>query len=362
MMLNKELEVTLNKAGDSQLKIKPDQDKLGFGVHFTDHMFVMHWNHEQGWHNAEICAYQNFSLDPAAMVFHYGQEIFEGLKAYRDADNQILLFRPMDNLNRMNNSALRLCMPRIPMEEVLKAMKALVYLDREWVPGNEGATLYIRPTMIATEPALGLKPSSQYTFFIIMSPVGAYYAEGFNPVRIYVEETYVRAVSGGVGEAKTGGNYAASVKALTEAQQKGYAQVLWLDAVERKYVEEVGTSNIFFVIDDQLITPPLSGTILPGITRDSVLQLARDLGIKTLERKITIDEIFQARENGSLKEVFSTGTAAVISPVGELCYRDQVITINGYKPGDLSTMFFNELQALQRGQREDKHNWLVRVA
>jgi branched-chain amino acid aminotransferase len=360
-MLNKELEVTLHKAADSQLKTKPDQNKLGFGVHFTDHMFVMHWNRELGWHNAEICAYRNFSLDPAAMVFHYGQEIFEGLKAYRGKDNQILLFRPMDNLNRMNASALRMCMPRFPVPEILKAMKALVYLDREWVPAGDGATLYLRPTMIATEASLGLKPSSKYTFFIIMCPVGAYYAEGFNPVRIYVEDTYVRAVPGGVGEAKTGGNYAASVKALTEAQQKGYAQVLWLDAIERKYVEEIGTSNIFIVIDDELITPPLAGTILPGITRNSVLQLARDRGIKTSERRITIDELFQAQENGSLKEVFSTGTAAVISPVGELCYKDQVISINQGKPGELSMLFFNELQAMQRGQREDRHNWLVRV-
>ena len=360
-MLNKELVITLNKAEESQLKTKPDQDKLGFGVHFTDHMFVMHWNRELGWHNAEICAYQNFSLDPAAMVFHYGQEIFEGLKAYRDPDGQILLFRPTDNLNRMNASALRMCMPRFSVNEVLKAMKALIYLDRTWVPENEGATLYLRPTMIATEASLGLKPSSQYTFFIIMSPVGAYYAEGFNPVRIYVEDTYVRAVAGGVGEAKTGGNYAASVKALTEAQQKGFAQVLWLDAVERKYVEEIGTSNIFFVIDDELITPPLSGTILPGITRDSIMQLARDRGIKTSERKITIDEVFQAQKDGSLKEIFSTGTAAVISPVGELSYRDQVISINNGEAGELSKLLFNELQALQRGQREDKHNWLVRV-
>ena len=360
-MLNKELEVTLNKAAESQLKTKPDQSKLGFGVHFTDHMFVMHWNREFGWHNAEICAYQNFSLDPAAMVFHYGQEIFEGLKAYRDADNKVLLFRPADNLNRMNDSALRMCMPRFSVNEVLKAIRALVYLDREWVPENEGATLYLRPAMIATEPTLGLKPSSQYTFFVIMSPVGAYYAEGFSPVRIYVEDTYVRAVPGGVGEAKTGGNYAASVKALTEAQQKGFAQVLWLDAVERKYVEEVGTSNIFFVIDDELVTPPLCGTILPGITRNSVLQLARDRGIKTSERKITIDEVFQAQKDGALKEIFGTGTAAVISPVGELCYKDQSISINNGKPGELSTLFFTELQALQRGQREDKHKWLVRV-
>ena len=360
-MLKRDLEVILNKAEESRLRKKPDPAKLGFGIHFTDHMFVMHWNREQGWHNAEICPYRNFSLDPAAMVFHYGQEIFEGLKAYKGKENQILLFRPQDNLERMNQSAVRMCMPRLPVEGVLKAMKALVYLDRSWVPDNEGATLYIRPTMIATEPALGLRPSAEYIFFIIMSPVGAYYAEGFNPVRIYVEDKYVRAVPGGVGEAKTGGNYAASVKALTEAQQKGYTQVLWLDAVERKYIEEVGTSNIFIVINDEIITPPLKGTILPGITRDSVLQLARDLGYKTAERPITMEEIVQAQEKGELKEIFSTGTAAVISPIGELLYKDKEIQINKGKAGELSTLFFNELQALQRGEREDNHNWSVRV-
>lgn len=360
-MLKKDLEVMLNKAEGNQLKEKPAADKLGFGVHFTDHMFVMHWNRERGWNNAEICPYHNFSLDPAAMVFHYGQEIFEGLKAFKGQDDQILLFRPEDNLERMNKSAVRMCMPRIPVEGVLKAMKALVYLDRDWVPDNEGATLYIRPTMISTEPALGLRPSNEYIFFIIMSPVGAYYAEGFNPVKIYVEDTYVRAVPGGVGEAKTGGNYAASVKALTEAQQKGYTQVLWLDARERKYIEEVGTSNIFIIIGDEIITPPLKGTILPGITRDSVLQLARDHELKTSERAISIDEVVQANENGQLKEIFSTGTAAVISPIGELLYKDQVIKINNGKAGEFSTLFFNELQAIQRGEREDIHSWLVRV-
>ena len=360
-MLNKEIEVAFHKADAAQCRKKPDQDGLGFGKYFTDHMFVMRWNRKEGWHDAEIRPYANFSLDPAAMVFHYGQEIFEGLKAYRSQDGQILLFRPHDNLNRMNDSALRMCMPRFPMEEVLKAMKALVYLDRDWVPANRGATLYLRPTMIATEAAIGLRPAEEYLFFIIMSPVGAYYAEGFNPVRIYVEDTYIRAVPGGVGHAKTGGNYAASLRAQTEAKQKGYAQVLWLDAVERKYVEEVGTSNIFFVIGDELITPPLAGSILPGITRDSVLRLASDMGIITAERRISIDEVIRAHDEGTLKEIFGTGTAAVISPVGELCYRDRVIAVNGGRAGKVSTLLFEELQSLQRGQREDLHNWLVRV-
>lgn len=361
-MLNQELDITVTKAAENQRKAKPDPANLGFGLHFTDHMFIMHWNRERGWYNAEICPYRNFSLDPAAMVFHYGQEIFEGLKAYRGQDNAILLFRPQANLQRMNDSALRMCMPRFPPEAVLKAMKALVYLDRDWVPASEGATLYLRPTMIATEAAIGLRAAEEYLFFIIMSPVGSYYAGGCEPVRIFVEDTYIRAAPGGVGEAKTGGNYAASLKAQTEAKKKGYAQVLWLDAVERKYVEEVGTSNIFFVIGDELITSPLTGSILPGITRDSVLQLARDLGIKTAERRLSIDEVFAAHAAGTLKESFGTGTAAVISPVGELCYKERTIAINGGKAGQLSTMFLHELQALQRGQREDRHQWLVRVA
>jgi len=313
-MLKNELDVSLHKA--ERLKEKPDQDNLGFGQYFTDHMFVMKWNREQGWHDAEIKPYGDFQVAPAAMVFHYGQAIFEGLKAYRGQDGSILMYRPEDNLKRLNNSAVRMCMPRIPVSKVLQAMKGLVYLDRDWIPEGEGAALYIRPTMVATEGALGLRPSSEYLFWIIKSPVGAYYAEGFSPTRIYVEDKYVRAVPGGVGEAKTAGNYAASVKALTEAQQKGYTQVLWLDALEHKYVEEVGTSDIFFVINDELITPPLGGTILAGITRDSVLQLARDWGIAVDERRITIDEVIAAAEDGTLTEAFGAGTAAVISPVG----------------------------------------------
>jgi branched-chain amino acid aminotransferase len=344
------------------LKEKPDQNALGFGRYFTDHMFVMRWSHEQGWHDAWIQPYQNFSVDPAAMVFHYGQAIFEGLKAYRGKEGNILLFRPTSNFERMNQSAVRMCMPRIPAERMLQALKALVYLDRDWVPTADGASLYLRPTMIASEPALGLRPSNEYLFFILASPVGAYYAEGFNPVKIYVEDKYVRAVPGGVGEAKTAGNYAASVKALTEAQQNGYSQVLWLDALEHKYIEEVGTSNAFFIINDELITPPLAGTILPGITRNSVLQLARDWGMNVSERKISIDEVVTAAENGSLQEIFSTGTAAVISPLGELCYKKECIPVNNGKTGPVAQRLFDELQAIQFGIREDPHRWMVRVA
>ncbi len=359
-MIKNELDVSLHKT--DTLKQKPAQDNLGFGRYLTDHMFVMKWNREKGWHDADIKAYSDFHLDPAAMVFHYGQAIFEGLKAYWGKDGSILMFRPRDNLKRLNNSALRMCMPRIPEDKVLQALKGLIYLEREWIPRGDGAALYIRPTMIATEAALGLRPSEEYLFFIITSPVGAYYSEGFNPTRIYVEDTYVRAVPGGVGEAKTAGNYAASVKALTEAQSKGFTQVLWLDALEHKYIEEVGTSNIFFVINDELITPPLGGTILPGITRDSVLKLAADWDITTREERISIDEVIAAAKDGSLTEAFGSGTAAVISPVGEFSYKNENISVGGGKTGPLAQRLFDGIQTLQRGGCPDPHDWLVRVA
>ena len=359
-MLKNELDVSLNKA--KEFKEKPDQDSLGFGQFFTDHMLIMKWNKAEGWHDAEIRPYGDFQVDPAAMVFHYGQAIFEGLKVYRGPDDAILMYRPKDNLERLNKSALRMCMPRIPVDKVLQAMKGLVYLDRDWIPSSEGAALYLRPTMVATEAALGLRPSDEYLFFIIMSPVGAYYSEGFNPTKIFVEDTYVRAVPGGVGEAKTAGNYAASVKALTEAQHKGYTQVLWLDALEHKYIEEVGTSNIFFVINEELVTPPLGGTILAGITRDSVLQLARDWGVEVSERRISIDEIVEGAKNGSLREAFGAGTAAVISPVGEFCYKGETVTVNNGETGELSQRLFDGIQALQRGLVPDPHNWRIRVA
>ena len=360
-MLHKDLEVTLHKAAAEELKPKPDQDRLGFGQFFADHMFTMRWNRQQGWHEARIEAYRSFELEPAAMVFHYGQAIFEGMKAYRGADDQIFLFRPDDNLSRMNQSAQRMCMPRFPQERVLQALRAMIYLDQEWVPSAPGATLYIRPTMIATDPVIGLRPAEEYLFFIICCPVGAYYTGGFSPTRIYVEDKYVRAVPGGVGFAKTAGNYAASLKAQAEAHNKGFTQVLWLDAVEHRYVEEVGTSNIFFVINDELITPPLEGSILPGVTRDSVLQLARDWGCTIRERRITIDEVVAAGESGTLTESFGTGTAAVISPVGEFCYRDKTIRINDGQPGPLATRLYEELQAIQFGSGEDLHKWRVRV-
>lgn len=343
------------------MKEKPDQDALGFGNFFTDHMFLMKWNREKGWHDAEICPYKKFNLDPAAMALHYGQAIFEGLKAYSGDDGQIFMFRPEDNFERMNVSALRMCMPRIPVDQIVRAVKALVYLDRSWIPTAAGATLYVRPTMIAVEPVLGVRPSAEYYFYMILSPVGAYYPEGFNPTKIWVTDKYVRAVKGGVGTAKTAGNYAASIMAAEEANRAGYTQVLWLDACERKYIEEVGTSNIFIKIGDDLITPPLNGSILAGITRDSVIQLAKSWGVNMVERMISIDEVLTASEDGSLKEVFGTGTAAVISPVGELCYQDKKYTVADGNTGELSQRFFDELQGIQYGKQEDPFKWTIRV-
>jgi branched-chain amino acid aminotransferase len=355
------MDVKLTKAGQDQLKKKPAQDNLGFGIHFTDHMFFMKWDKQNGWHDMQISPYHDFQVNPAAMVFHYGQAIFEGMKAYKAKAGQIYLFRPRDNFERMNASAARMCMPRLPIDKVLKSLKALVYLDRDWIPTGGGATLYIRPTMIAMEPTLGVKPSSLYYFYIIMCPVGAYYPEGFNPTKIYITDKYVRAVEGGVGNVKTAGNYAASLLASQEAKQAGYTQVLWLDACEHKYVEEVGTSNIFFRINDQLITPPLHGSILGGITRDSVITLVKHWGISVEERKIAIDEVVTASQNGSLQEVFGTGTAAVISPVGELFYKEQKYIINNGETGELSSRLFEELQGIQYGQKQDPFKWTLRV-
>ncbi len=351
--------IKVERVAESELKVKPDEKALGFGVHFTDHMLVMSYREGEGWHEPVIKKYGDFSLDPAAMALHYGQAIFEGLKAYRGKDDRIILFRPADNLHRMNDSATRMCMPKIPVDEVLAAMEKLLDIERDWVPGAAGASLYIRPTMIASEAALGVRPAREYLFFIILSPVGAYYPEGFNPVKIYVTDNYVRAVKGGVGNVKTAGNYAASIMAALEAKEKGYTQVLWLDAIERKYVEEIGTSNIFFMINGELVTPALSGSILPGITRDSVIKLAGSWGIKVTERPIAIDEVIAALEDGSLQEIFASGTAAVISPVGALNYKGKEYPVNSEKTGPFAQRLFDELQGIQFGDREDQFGWRV---
>jgi len=353
------MELSIEPAAEGELKPKPDESALGFGTIFTDHMFTMSYTEGRGWHDARISPYRDFSLNPSAMVLHYGQAIFEGLKAYRGKDDTIYLFRPKANLRRMNVSAERMCMATIDVDDVLRAMRELLTLDRDWVPRAAGATLYIRPTMIATEAGLGVRPSREYKFFIILSPVGAYYPEGFNPVKIYVSDKYVRAVRGGVGHVKTAGNYAASIMAAVEAQEQGFTQVLWLDAIERRYIEEVGTMNIFFKIDGEVVTPPLSGSILPGITRDSAIALLRKWGVPVAERPITIDELVEANAAGTLEEVFGTGTAAVISPVGSLYYKGKTIEINRGRTGALAQRLFDELQGIQFGDRDDPFGWVT---
>ena len=354
------MKLTIKKS--EHAKPKPDQTKLGFGMIFTDHMFNMDYNPDQGWHDPRIEPYAPITMDPACMVLHYGQGIFEGLKAYRTADNRIQMFRPQENLKRINYSARKLCMPELDEVFVLEALKTLLRIEQEWVPGAEGTSLYIRPTMIATDPFLGVRASHTYRFYIILSPVGAYYPEGFNPVKIMVTRDHVRAVRGGVGDTKTMGNYAASLLAGEVAHQAGYTQVLWLDGVEQKYVEEVGSMNIFFVIDNELITPMLSGSILPGITRNSVLQLAQSWGMKVGERKISIDEVVAAHTKGTLNEIFGSGTAAVISPVGELKYGDAVLPIGQGKVGPVAQKFFDAIMDMQYGRAEDVMGWIEPVA
>jgi branched-chain amino acid aminotransferase len=345
----------------AQPKPKPREGELGFGRVFTDHMFLMDAAADRGWHSPRIVPYGPLPLDPATAVLHYGQAIFEGLKAYRSPRDTTLLFRPDMNARRLNRSAERLCIP--PMDETvfLDALRALVSLEREWVPRAPGTSLYIRPTVIATEAFLGVRPSQTYCFFIILSPVGAYYAEGFNPVKILVEDRYVRAVKGGTGAAKTGGNYAASLAAGEEAHRKGYSQVLWLDGVERRYVEEVGSMNIAFVIDDQLVTPPLTGSILEGITRDTALQLAKDWGVAVAERPVSVAEVFAAARDGRLREAFGMGTAAVISPVSEFSYQGQSVTVSNGTVGPLARRLADEILSIQRGLKPDPRGWVVEV-
>jgi branched-chain amino acid aminotransferase len=342
-------------------KTKPDQNNLGFGNYFTDHMFIMDYTEGVGWHDPRIIPYQPLMMDPATMVFHYGQAIFEGLKAYKARDGRVLLFRPHKNMARINISNDRLCIPPIDVDFGVEAIKALVKLEKDWIPEAEGTSLYIRPFIIATDPYLGVRPSLTYKFMIILSPVGAYYPEGINPVKIYIESKYVRAVKGGIGFAKTAGNYAASLKSQVEAQNKGYTQVLWLDGVERKYIEEVGTMNIFFKIDGKVVTPLLEGSILDGITRDSSIALLKHWGIPVEERRISIEEIFQAQADGKLDEAFGTGTAAVISPIGSLNWNDNSITINNGQTGEISKRIYDTITGIQSGAMEDPFGWTISV-
>lgn len=344
------------------LKQKPtDESKLGFGKLFTDYMFTMEYDPENGWHNPCVEPYHPLSLDPSTSVLHYGQSIFEGMKCYRRADGGLQLFRPRDNFARMNRSADRLSIPQFDEELALEGLKMLLEVEKDWVPHSVGTSLYIRPTIIATDAMLGVHAAHHYLFFIILSPVGAYYAQGLAPVGIYVEDTYVRAVRGGFGFAKTAGNYAASIKAGEVAAKKGYAQVLWLDGVEQKYVEEVGAMNMMFKIDGKIITPMLNGSILAGITRDSVLKLAAHMGIPTEERRIAIDEIFDAAKNGTLEEAFGTGTAAVVSPVGELCRGEEKVIISGNQIGETTQKLYDTLTGIQWGTVEDPFGWVMRL-
>ena len=342
-------------------KQKPDQNKLGFGKYFTDHMFIMDYTEGEGWHSPRIEPYAPISLEPSAMIFHYGQAIFEGLKAYRAEDGRILLFRPNKNMERVNISNDRLCIPPIDADFAVEAIKKLVSIDQDWVPTAPGTSLYIRPFIIATDAMLGVHPAHHYLFMVILSPVGAYYPEGLNPVKIYVESDYVRAVKGGIGFAKTAGNYAASLKAQLEAEKKGYTQVLWLDGVEHKYIEEVGTMNVFFQIGDEVVTPELNGSILAGITRFSSIDLMKSWGLNVVERKLSIQEVYDAYQSGLLKEAFGTGTAAVISPIGELNWNDQKIAINKGEIGPLSKKLYDSITGIQSGKLDDPFGWTVKV-
>lgn len=342
----------------SVLKEKPkDESKLGFGKIFTDHMFIMNYKTGQGWHDPRIVPYAPISLDPSAMCFHYGQEVFEGMKAYRSADGSVRLFRPEENFKRLNLSNERLVIPEVDEKFALEALKKLIEIEKDWVPSSQGAALYIRPFIIAVDPFLGVRPGDEYLFMIILSPSGAYYSSGLNPVSIYVEKSYVRSVRGGMGYTKTGGNYAASLKAQDEAQSQNYSQVLWLDGVERKYIEEVGAMNIFFVIDGEVVTPELQGSILPGITRKSAIELCQSKGIKVTERRISIQEVSEAHDSGKLEEVFGTGTAAVVSPVGILKWGDKVMEIGDGKIGKVSQMLYDTLTGIQWGTISDDFGW-----
>ena len=343
-------------------KAKPsDESNLGFGHVFTDHMFIMDYETGKGWHNARIIPYQDLVLSPASMCLHYGQEIFEGLKAYRTAEGKVQLFRPEENFKRMNVSNERMVIPQINEQDALEGLMKLLSIEKDWVPHTEGTSLYIRPFIIAVDPYLGVKPADRYMFIIILSPSGLYYSTGLNPVKIYVESRYIRAVRGGTGFAKTAANYAISLAGQDEAHKQDYEQVLWLDGVEQKYVEEVGSMNIFFVIDGEVITPELTGSVLPGITRKSAIEVCRKMGYKVTERKISIQEIAQAYDAGKLEEVFGTGTAAVISPVGHLKWNDKIMEINNNEIGKISQMLYDTMTGIQWGKLPDEFGWICEV-
>ncbi len=358
-MLDLEIKIIKNE----NPKEKPaDESTLGFGKFFSDHMFIVEYTEGIGWHDARIQPYGPLLIDPASPVLHYSKEIFEGLKAYRRADGGIQMFRPIENARRMNRSAERMVMPTLDEEFQVKAMKMLVEVEQDWVPKRDGTSLYLRPTMISHGAELGVHPAKKYLYYIICSPAGSYYKNGMAPVKIHIEDSYVRAVKGGTGEAKTGGNYSASLKAAAEAAKKGFDQVLWLDGRENKYVEEVGAMNMMFVIDGKLITAPTGGSILPGITRKSVLRIAKDMGMEVEERRVSVQELFDAYREGKLTEAFGTGTAAVISPVGILEYRGDQIKLSDGEIGEVSMGIYNNLTAIQWGKKEDVYGWIEKLS
>ena len=352
-------EIKVTKA--AVLKPHPDPDTLVFGRSFTDHMFLMNYTAGEGWHDPRIVPYGPLELEPSAMVFHYAQELFEGMKAYRTPEGEVRLFRPIENARRFNSSCQRMCVPEIDEAFFVKAVKALVKMDESWVPDKKGASLYIRPFVFATDYTLGVHASKTYLFAIICCPVGSYYAEGINPVKIYVESADVRAVRGGTGYVKCGGNYAASIRAGELAEQRGYSQVLWLDGVHRKYIEEVGSMNVLFKIDGTVVTPELTGSVLPGITRKSCLELLRDWGVNVQERLISAEELFQAGEEGRLEEAWGSGTAAVVSPIGELAWGERSVVVNGGEIGHLTQKLYDTLTGIQWGTEPDPYGWSVRL-
>ena len=343
-------------------KEKPqDESKLGFGKIFTDHMFVMDYAQDKGWYNGRIIPFGPIPLHPASTVLHYGAEIFEGMKAYRAADGSIRMFRPMENIKRLNTSAERLCLPQLSEEGALHILNTMVELEKDWVPHSEDTSLYIRPFLFGNDPHLGVHAVKEATFVVICCPVGAYYAEGINPVKIAIEDTDVRAVRGGTGYAKCGGNYAASLRAGQRAEEQGYTQVLWLDGVERKYIEEVGAMNVMFKINGKIVTPALSGSILPGITRKSCIELLKDWGYTVEERPISVDELFNAAADGSLEEAWGTGTAAVVSPIGQLYYQGKAYTLCDGKIGEVARKLYDNLTGIQWGKLPDAHGWSYKV-
>ncbi len=353
------MQIKITKA--TTLKQKPDESKLGFGKIFTDHMLIVDYSREEGWHNAQIVPFGYLSIHPASTVLHYGSEIFEGLKAYRTASGEVRLFRPIENARRMNSSAERLGLPQIDENEFVNLVKTLVKLEQDWVPHNEGTSLYIRPFMFGNDETLGVHSINHAKLMVILSPVGAYYAEGLNPVKICIETEDVRTVRGGTGYTKCGGNYAASVRAGERAEKKGYSQVLWLDGVERKYIEEVGAMNVMFKINGEVVTPKLTGSILPGITRKSAIELMKNWGMKVSERLLSVDELISAVENGTLEEAWGTGTAAVVSPIGYLSINGKEYKINNNEIGATTQKLYDELTGIQWGKVEDKHGWIVKI-